>query len=97
MQLSLPFDEVITDHTLGIFERIKECKSLPILSPLASRILKICQKDETNASQLAELDQSRSRDGGSNSLHCQLLPITEEPGIKSQKLLKPSTCSGLAE
>ncbi len=55
MQLSLPFDAPTTDHILGIFERIKECKSLPILSPLASRILKICQKDETNASQLAEL------------------------------------------
>ncbi len=55
MQLSLPFEETTPDVTPGIFERIKDCKTLPILSPLASRILKVCQQDETNASQLAEL------------------------------------------
>ena len=55
MQLSLPFEETTLDAPPGIFERIKDCKSLPILSPLASRILKVCQQDTTNASQLAEL------------------------------------------
>ncbi|MEE8126383.1 MAG: HDOD domain-containing protein [Nitrospirales bacterium] len=55
MQLSLPLDLAQDEETCTIFERIKACKSLPILSPLASRILKMCQSDETNAPQLAEM------------------------------------------
>ena len=55
MQLSLPFDIEQSEETATIFEKIKDCKSLPILSPLASRILKMCQEEETNASTLAEM------------------------------------------
>lgn len=53
MQLSLPLDIEQTEETATIFEKIKDCKSLPILSPLASRILKMCQDEETQASTLA--------------------------------------------
>ncbi len=55
MQLSLPLDIEQTEETETIFERIKDCKSLPILSPLASRILKMCQDEETEASTLANV------------------------------------------
>ncbi len=55
MQLSLPLDVEEHEETITIFERIKDCKSLPILSPLASKIMKMCQDEETDASALAEL------------------------------------------
>jgi HD-like signal output (HDOD) protein len=56
MQLSLPLDLAQQDEeTSTIFERIKGCKSLPILSPLASKILKMCQNEKTQASVLANL------------------------------------------
>jgi HD-like signal output (HDOD) protein len=55
MQLSLPLDPVQGEDVSTIFERIKSCKSLPILSPLASTILKMCQNEETNASELATI------------------------------------------
>ena len=53
MQLSLPLDPVQHEELSTIFERIKTCKSLPILSPLASTILKMCQNKETDVSELA--------------------------------------------
>jgi len=55
MQLSLPLDIEQSKDTGTIFERIKTCKSLPILSPLASRILKMCQDEATEASTLANV------------------------------------------
>jgi HD-like signal output (HDOD) protein len=55
MQLSLPLDIQQREDTATIFEKIKTCKSLPILSPLASKILKMCQDEETDASTLANL------------------------------------------
>lgn len=55
MQLSLPIDPVQDEEASTIFERIKDCKSLPILSPLASTILKMCQNEETSASELATI------------------------------------------
>ncbi len=55
MQLSPPLDIEESKDTGTIFERIKTCKSLPILSPLASKILKMCQDEETTASTLADL------------------------------------------
>ena len=55
MQLSLPLDPVQDEDFSTIFERIKSCKSLPILSPLASMILKMCQNEETHASELARI------------------------------------------
>ena len=55
MQLSLPLDTDISEPCSSIFERIKTCNSLPVLSPLASKILKICQSEEANASELAKM------------------------------------------
>jgi len=55
MQLSLPLDTAISEPSSSIFERIKTCNSLPILSPLASKILKMCQGEETEASELAKM------------------------------------------
>jgi len=55
MQLLLPLDIAESKDTGTIFERIKTCKSLPILSPLASKILKMCQDEETPASALANV------------------------------------------
>lgn len=55
MQLSLPFDIEQSEETETIFEKIKGCKSLPILSPLASRILKMCQDEDTETSKLADV------------------------------------------
>lgn len=55
MQLTLPLDPVQDEERPTIFARIKSCKSLPILSPLASTILKMCQNEETHASELATL------------------------------------------
>ena len=55
MQLSLPLDIQQREDTATIFEKIKTCKSLPILSPLASKILKMCQDETTEASTLADV------------------------------------------
>jgi len=55
MQLSLPLDVAQDEEISTIFERIKSCKSLPILSPLASKILKMCQNEETETSELADI------------------------------------------
>ncbi|MDH5297246.1 MAG: HDOD domain-containing protein, partial [Nitrospirota bacterium] len=55
MQLSLPLDIAQDEEVSTIFERIKRCKSLPILSPLASKILKMCQNEETETSELADI------------------------------------------
>ena len=54
MQLSLPLDIDIKKPCSSIFERIKTCNSLPVLSPLASKVLKMCQSDEANAADLAK-------------------------------------------
>ena len=55
MQLSLPLEIEQSEETATIFEKVKGCKSLPIMSPLASRILKMCQDEETSASTLANV------------------------------------------
>ena len=55
MQLSLPLDIEQSPEAATIFERVKACKTLPVLSPLASKILKMCQDEETEASSLAEV------------------------------------------
>ncbi len=55
MQLSLPLDTDISEPCSSIFERIKTCNSLPVLSPLASKILKTCQSEEADAAELAGL------------------------------------------
>lgn len=55
MQLTLPLDLEKSEETETIFEKIKACKSLPILSPLASKILKMSQDEETAASTLADV------------------------------------------
>ena len=55
MQLTLPLDLEKSEETGTIFEKVKACKSLPILSPLASKILKMCQDEETAASTLADV------------------------------------------
>ena len=55
MQLSLPFVIEQSEETETIFEKVKACKSLPIMSPLASRILKMCQDEDTEASKLADV------------------------------------------
>ena len=55
MQLTLPLDLEKSEETETIFEKIKACKSLPILSPLASKILKMSQDEETAASTLANV------------------------------------------
>jgi HD-like signal output (HDOD) protein len=55
MQLSLPLNITPTEEASTILERIKCCKSLPILSPLASNILKMCQNEETEISELANI------------------------------------------
>ena len=55
MQLALPLDLEKSEETGTIFEKIKTCKSLPVLSPLASKILKMCQDEETAASTLADV------------------------------------------
>jgi len=61
MQLSLPLDIAEDEENSTIFERIKGCKSLPVLSPLASKILKMCQNEET---QTADLANNISQDPG---------------------------------
>ena len=55
MQQPLPLDIAQDEEISTIFERIKRCKSLPILSPLASRILKMCQNEKTQTSELAHI------------------------------------------
>lgn len=55
MQLSLPFDIEQNEEATTILERVKACKSLPIMSPLASKILKMCQSETTAASTLADV------------------------------------------
>ena len=55
MQLSLPLETEQREDTETIFERVKTCKSLPILSPLASKILKMCQDEATDASAMADV------------------------------------------
>ncbi|MDX1412038.1 MAG: HDOD domain-containing protein [Nitrospirales bacterium] len=55
MQLSLPLAMPESETSLSIFDRVKTCKSLPVLTPLASKILKMCQDDEANASELAQV------------------------------------------
>lgn len=55
MQLSPPFNRPANKTSLSIFDRIKTCKSLPVLSPLASKILKMCEDEKVNASDLAQL------------------------------------------
>ena len=55
MQLTLQLDLEKNEETGTIFEKVKACKSLPILSPLASKILKMCQDEETAASTLADV------------------------------------------
>ena len=55
MQVSLPFDRPTSATSLSIFDRVKACKSLPVLTPLASKILKICEDEKSNASDLAQL------------------------------------------
>lgn len=55
MQLSLPLDIQTHEPCSSIFERIKTCNSLPVLSPLASKILKMCQGEDADASELAQL------------------------------------------
>lgn len=55
MPLSLLFETEQRKDTETIFERIKGCKSLPILSPLASKILKMCKAKETDASAMADV------------------------------------------
>ncbi len=55
MQSSLPLELDHLEATGTLLERIKTCKSLPVLSPLASKILKMCQDEEAKTSKLAEL------------------------------------------
>ena len=55
MQLSLPRDKPTRETSLSIFDRVKTCKSLPVLTPLASKILKICDDENVNATALAQL------------------------------------------
>ena len=55
MQLSHPLDIPTSKTALSIFDRVKTCKSLPVLSPLASKILKMCEDEKINASDLAQL------------------------------------------
>ncbi len=55
MQLSLPLEIEQRQETATIFERLKGCQTLPILSPLASRILKMCQNDGSDAESLARM------------------------------------------
>jgi HD-like signal output (HDOD) protein len=39
----------------SIFDRVNSCTSLPVLSPLASKILKMCEDEKSNAKDLAHL------------------------------------------
>ena len=55
MQLSHPLDMPASKTALSVFDRVKTCKSLPVLSPLASKILKMCEDEKINASDLAQL------------------------------------------
>jgi len=55
MQASRPLELDQLEATKTLLERIKTCKTLPVLSPLASKILKMCQYEEAETSKLAEL------------------------------------------
>lgn len=55
MQSSRPLELDQLEATGTLLEKIKACTSLPVLSPLASKILKICQDEEAETSKLAEL------------------------------------------
>ena len=55
MPLSHPLDMSASKTALSVFDRVKTCKSLPVLSPLASKILKMCEDEKINASDLAQL------------------------------------------
>ncbi|MCZ6799185.1 MAG: HDOD domain-containing protein [Nitrospirae bacterium] len=55
MQLSHPLEVSASKTALSVFDRVKTCKSLPVLSPLASKILKMCDDENINASDLAQL------------------------------------------
>ena len=55
MQLSKPLELDQLEAAGTLLERIKTCKSLPVLSPLASKILRMSQDEDTQASKLAEL------------------------------------------
>ena len=49
----IKLDQLETTGTL--LERIQACKTLPVLSPLASKILKMCQDKKAETSKLADL------------------------------------------
>ena len=55
MPLSLSLARPTRETSLSILDRVKTCKSLPVLSPLASKILKMCEDEKINASDLAQL------------------------------------------
>jgi HD-like signal output (HDOD) protein len=55
MQLSLPFEVSIQGTSPSILQRIKTCHSLPVLPPLASKIVKMCQSEDATATDLAQL------------------------------------------
>ena len=55
MQLSPPYDRPASAASLSILDRVKICKSLPVLPPLASKILKMCEDEKINATDLAQL------------------------------------------
>lgn len=52
---SLSCDRATSATSLSILDRVKTCKSLPVLTPLASKILKMCEDEKINASDLAQL------------------------------------------
>jgi HD-like signal output (HDOD) protein len=55
MPLSLSCDRPTRATSLSILDRVKTCKSLPVLSPLASKLLKMCEDEKSKASDLAQL------------------------------------------
>jgi HD-like signal output (HDOD) protein len=50
-----PLDRFRDKTAQSIFDRVKSCKSLPVLSPLASKILKMCEDETSHAKDLAHL------------------------------------------
>lgn len=55
MRSTIPLDGPVREMSLSIFDRVKTCKALPVLSPLASKILKMCEDDKVHAKSLAQL------------------------------------------
>ena len=55
MPSSEPIELDQLEATGTLLARIQTCNSLPVLSPLASKILNMCQDDKAETSQLAEL------------------------------------------